>query len=333
MEQTYLDDFGDEEKILDGLDKTELRGTCKQLQPLNPELDSDSNRTENSRVHTQYQFFGDGYLPCGNTVEKLPAGFYRVALTGRNEFYFQPEKMQTDDLIRFPGSVIENIFQDIQSFWDKEELFKQYNFIHRRGILLYGSAGSGKTCLVTLLIKDLIFKGGIVLDGTSVSPTHLQFMVKVLKEIEPTKQVIILLEDIDAYIQNCGEAELLSFLDGEYSKSNILIIATTNYPERLDKRIVARPRRFDRVLKIDMPDDDVRKVYFNTKLQLQADELDKYVKATKDFSFAAMAELVISIKCFDKPFDEAVDTLRKILITKKSSDEYDATTVGFNKKC
>jgi len=40
-----------------------------------------------------------------------------------------------------------------------------------------------------------------------------------------------------------------------------LNIASTNYPEKLDRRIISRPRRFDRILRIDAPDARVREAY------------------------------------------------------------------------
>jgi SpoVK/Ycf46/Vps4 family AAA+-type ATPase len=140
------------------------------------------------------------------------------------------------------------------------------------------------------------------------------------------------MEDLDAYIRNYGEESVLSFLDGENSCNNILTIASTNYPEKLDRRIVARPRRFDRVIKIYPPTDDMRRMYFYKKLNIENEELEKYVTATKDFSFASLSELVISVKCFDKDFDETIQTLKDLSSKKSSSEEYYNAKAGFEKE-
>ena len=42
----------------------------------------------------------------------------------------------------------------------------------------------------------------------------------------------------------------------------------TNYPEKLDKRVKSRPRRFDRVVKINNPNKEMRKKFFEIKLIL-----------------------------------------------------------------
>ena len=51
-------------------------------------------------------------------------------------------------------------------------------------------------------------------------------------------------------------------------------LATTNYPEKLDRRIISRPRRFDRILRIDAPDARRREAYIAQKVpELTAAEL------------------------------------------------------------
>ncbi len=99
-------------------------------------------------------------------------------------------------------------------------------------------------------------------------------------------------------------------------------------PENLDKRIIARPRRFDQVIKIGMPSPAVRERYFVKKLNLSKKEVADWVKATDNFSFAAMAELVITVKCFEKPFEEAVARIKKLMVAKPTSKEEEAR-MGF----
>ena len=102
----------------------------------------------------------------------------------------------------------------------------------------------------------------------------------------------------------------------------------------MDPRLVARPRRFDRVLRISHPSKEVRKMYFEKKLKIEKDELKKWVNASEGFSFASCAELVISVKCFEKPFEQSVETLKEMADIKISSREYetDEKGVGFGAK-
>jgi SpoVK/Ycf46/Vps4 family AAA+-type ATPase len=146
--------------------------------------------------------------------------------------------------------------------------------------------------------------------------------------LQKDRPIVCLFEDIDAIVNKYGEDELLSLLDGETQIDRVLNIATTNYPEKIDKRIVARPRRFDRRIKIGMPSEKVRQVYFQKKLKIDKSEIDKWVESTDSFSFASCAELVISVKCLGITFDEAVEILRKLMDNKDSSDD-DREMMGF----
>jgi len=139
-------------------------------------------------------------------------------------------------------------------------------------------------------------------------------------------------EDIDAIIEIHGDSELLQWLDGSHQINKVINIATTNYPERLDRRIVSRPRRFDRIIKIEAPAATIREVYLAKKLpDLVAADLAKWVKVTEGLSFAAMAELVISVACLGNSLEETVEVLRSLDDQHPSSREFERTgTMGFS---
>ncbi len=180
------------------------------------------------------------------------------------------------------------------------------------------------------MIKKVIDQNGVVL--LCEHPQLLEMGLLDLRSVEPDRFIVCLFEDIDALIQRFGEKEILAVLDGESQVNKVLNIATTNYPEVLDPRIVARPRRFDKVIRIDWPSKEVRRHYFKHKLKIPTEELDTWVKATNKFSFAACAELVISVKCLDNDFDSAVKNLRKLMQDKPNSKDYDtkeSSGVGF----
>ena len=274
---------------------------------------------------------GKRYLGCGETVDTLEAGYYKINQTDMG-IVFTKEELIVDELIKFPDSVMNVVLNEVEMFWDKGSIYKHYNFLHRRGYLFWGPPGSGKTCLVHLLINDIIDRGGIVVSG-SLSPRILNKALSILREVEPERQLICLFEDMDSIIREHGEDEILSVLDGENQVDKVLNIATTNYPEKLDARIIARPRRFDRVIKIAMPSDKIRREYFTKKLGLKdEDNVEEYVKLSDGFSFASLAELVISTKCFDIPLVDAAEKLEKLKpknAKKQSSESYYETEGAF----
>ncbi len=261
------------------------------------------------------------YKPVSSTTAKLSSGVYSVAVSQYHGIIYQKKNVCVDDLLRFPDSVSDKILEEITTFWGKGKQFLEHGFLHRRGYLLHGPAGSGKTCLVQQIIADIVADDGLVFQCNN-HPAVFNDGLSQFRKVEPHRPVVCLFEDIDAIIEEHGEDEILTLLDGENQIDKVLNIATTNYPEKLDKRLVARPRRFDRVLKIGMPSDAVRKMYFEKKLNVSGDEIEKWVKASDGFSFAACAELVISVCCFEKKFEDAVSTLTEMMNANISSRDY-----------
>lgn len=278
---------------------------------------------------TQWSEAGNNiFIGVGRTQKKLPSGVFDINMDGEGRMFFSKKSLSVDDLLDFPDSKAAKILAEMGDFWSKGEKFKEYGFLHRRGYLLYGPAGGGKTCIVQQVIKQIVEKSGTVFICSN--PDIFSMGLGVVREIEPDRQIVCIFEDIDAIIKEHGEESLLSLLDGENQINKVLNLATTNYPEDLDRRIIARPRRFDRVIRVGMPEKRVRSLYFFKKLKIEKAELDKWVEATDGFSFASMAELVISVKCLGRSFEESVEILRDLMETKKSSDEDKTSKPGFH---
>jgi SpoVK/Ycf46/Vps4 family AAA+-type ATPase len=154
-------------------------------------------------------------------------------------------------------------------------------------------------------------------------PYYFVRAVEKFRQVEPHRPIVCVFEDIDAIIERYGDSELLQWLDGNHQVNKTVNIATTNYPEKLDPRIVARPRRFDRVLRIESPDARLREAYFARKLPEQpAEERQAWVAASEGLSFAALAELVISVYCLENDLEETVRRLRKQDQNTATSEEY-----------
>jgi pentatricopeptide repeat protein len=271
------------------------------------------------------------YKPVSSTFPKLSSGVYSINVSQYHGLIYQKKDIKVDNLLRFPDSVSGKILAEITTFWGKGDKFLEHGFLHRRGYLLHGPAGSGKTCLVHQIIADIIENNGLVFQCTN-HPSVFNDGLSHFRKVEPNRPIVCLFEDIDAIIEEHGEDEILTLLDGENQIDKVLNIATTNYPEKLDKRLVARPRRFDRVLEIGMPSDIVRAMYFQKKLNLTNvtdEEIARWVAASEGFSFAACAELVISVCCFEKKFEDAVETLKEMMSANIHSRTYNKERPGF----
>ena len=189
----------------------------------------------------------DNYKSISTTHKILPNGVYTITIDQRDDKpVFVRKRMVHDELIPLLG-LPSMISKEMDEFWGKEKDFTKLGFLHRRGYLLYGSHGSGKSSLIHQII-DSLDKGIVFYCG---NPKHFNLGLETFRIVEPKRKIVCVFEDIDAIIKIYGESDLLSLLDGENQVSGVINLATTNYPELLDKRIVGRPRRFDRVYKIE----------------------------------------------------------------------------------
>ena len=237
---------------------------------------------------------------------------------------FFKKDVATDEPVMNLGSLPSQIIGEVKDFWTRHQAFKDNGFLHRRGFMLYGKQGTGKSSIVQQVMADTVKSGGVVfLCG---NPYFFSAGLKVFRQVEPDRQVVCVFEDIDAIIKKYGEDEILAILDGANQIDRVLNIATTNYPELLDKRIVSRPRRFDRVYKIGEPDDSIRTKYLKHKLP-KSENLKKWVEKTKGLSFAGMTEAIISVLCLGNGMDESIEILRGLENGHPSSEDFGS--IGF----
>lgn len=272
--------------------------------------------------HLQWTIAGPGiYQTCGRTIPRLPAGAYTCSVDMAGSAVFQVRNLQLDELIDFPDSLPAKILEEIERFWGMGDRFAKYGFLHRRGYLFYGKQGSGKSSLIHQII-DRVVRAGYVAFFCHHPATFVRG-VEVFRQAEPGRPIVCIFEDIDAIIGHYGDSELLQWLDGNDQVNKAVNLASTNYPEKLDRRIVSRPRRFDRILRIDPPDDRLRSEYLTRKLPDQSAEVRRrWVELTQGLTFAALAELVISVCCLENDLEETVGLLKELDALTPSSNEF-----------
>jgi SpoVK/Ycf46/Vps4 family AAA+-type ATPase len=274
------------------------------------EMEVDKDR---GMVPKLWSVYGDTFSPCEKATKELPAGHYSIRVSNERGIFFAKKEIASDELMILPDTASDDVIASIESFWTKKEQYRAFKFLWKRGILLYGPPGSGKTCTVQIVANKIVEKGGLAI---YVSNPQLTIQgLDLLRYIEPDRPVVVILEDIDAIIEKFGESDLLSLLDGEFQVDNAVFLATTNYPEELDDRIKNRPSRFDIVRKIGMPSEAARKMYLtakNPRIKDNEEELARWVKDTNEFSIAHMKELIISIECLELPYAECIERLEKM---------------------
>jgi SpoVK/Ycf46/Vps4 family AAA+-type ATPase len=237
--------------------------------------------------------------------------------------------IEIDDLLKLPDDSVSTLLEEFKLFWTRKKEFKKRGFTFKRGMLMWGPPGSGKTSgiwqMTEAIVKD---NDGIVIFANEPSLTAA--CVAAARNIEPKRPMICVFEDIDAMVENNGEAGYLSLLDGETAVSNVVYVATTNYPERLDRRFVDRPSRFDTIMYVGMPSEAARRMYFKIKEpELDDETLERWVRKTDQYSVAHLREVIIAIKCLGQNESDVFARLNKMRDEVLKADDYKRGKVGF----
>lgn len=276
----------------------------------------------------QWLVDGDRFVPITRTVPELPSGDYNIRYDRQYDKHVLVKRMPiTEELMKLPMKEFDEVLDDINSFWLGRSEYDDYGFVYKRGILLYGPPGCGKSSLISLMTKALVEQqGGIVLN-ISTSDDILAFdeIMKGIREIEPNRRVIAVMEDIDNFVaekreQNELASKLLNILDGKMQFDNIVIIATTNYPEDLEERISNRPSRFDLRREIGPPKMRAREFYIRAKLKqkdLKKFDMEKWLADTSGFTIDHLKELVCLVYVHKRPYAAALAEVKGMIKTPK----------------
>jgi len=138
------------------------------------------------------------------------------------------------------------MLEDIEAFKKAQPWYQERGIPYRRGYLLYGSPGNGKSSLVTALASELGM--GICFLSLSSSGLNDQGLVSLFSEIPPG--CLVLIEDIDCAFDKREQEDYITFsgllnaLDGIVATEGRIVFMTTNYREKLDEALI-RPGRCD----------------------------------------------------------------------------------------
>lgn len=219
----------------------------------------------------------------------------------KNKELYAAIKSATFENLILPERLKQDIQADFSRFFAAREIYAQHGIPWKRGALFIGPPGNGKTHTVKALINQLKQPCLYVKSFKASYGTEQECMRRVFERARRTTPCLVVLEDIDSMIDAQNRSFFLNELDGFSANTGVVVLATTNHPEKLDTAILDRPSRFDRKYHFALPAAMERASYlaaWNRNLQLElrssgatAAEL---VRLTEGFSFAYLKELMLS---------------------------------------
>lgn len=173
------------------------------------------------------------------------------------------------------------------------QLYERLGVPQRRGVLLWGEPGNGKTSLIRAIGARLPEVSGILLRaGAEFDTDSLTEILSVWKQHAPA---ILVIEDLSYVLERVNVSTFLNLLDGVDRKTRgaLMLIASTNHPDLLDPALSNRPGRFDVTIELPSPGEPARREYFRTRLlEIGLSTIDRLVEESRGFSFAHLEEIV-----------------------------------------
>ena len=213
-----------------------------------------NNVMSSSYVDIMYGITVDDILACLQAIDAYVVNKnvskFTLFTNGGSGLKVQSIELSTVKSTWLPNQLTDMLTAQINTFFaDNGAFYRQHNIPYRRGILLYGKPGNGKTSF----IRHLVDKLEVPLISWQVSEyTDSDNMAQVMSMVWERAPVVLVIEDLDS-IPLHSRSTFLNSLDGLGAHEGVFIIGTTNYPDRVDPGLKHRAGRFDQTYEFTGP--------------------------------------------------------------------------------
>lgn len=212
-------------------------------------------------LYSQRHIFEELFTEAHRLAEQFTDGKTIVYTSRGTEWqrFGEPRRKRPLESVILDKGIKERIVEDVKDFLASGTWYFDRGIPYRRGYLLHGPPGSGKSSFIQALAGHLDYNIAILnLSERGLTDDRLNHLLTIIP-----KGTLVLLEDVDAAFSNRrvqSDADgyhganvtfsgLLNALDGVASAEERILFLTTNYVDRLDEALV-RPGRVDMTVRL-----------------------------------------------------------------------------------
>jgi hypothetical protein len=208
--------------------------------------------------------------------------------------------IEREDIVLADG-VLERVERHTIGFSEHRDQLLAAGRHLRRGLLLHGRPGTGKTLSAMYLAGRMRDRTVILLTGreTGLIPRACAMARLLQPSMVILEDVDLIAEERDRQQPGCTPLlfELLNEMDGLGSDADVIFLLTSNRPDLLEPALTARPGRVDLAVEVPLPDAGCRRRLIELyghglALQLDDEGLERLVQRTEGVSPAFIRELL-----------------------------------------
>src|SRR5581483_6657892 len=151
------------------------------------DTDDDKKKKEKPTFGEVCQWSTDGkiFTPSKTTLPALIPGAYEIGMSQQIGLYFEKYPVKTEQLLKFPETTCDLVIDEVRKFWGAEtkSRFNKYKLPYKRGILLWGPPGGGKSSVIQFIMRDIVNMGGVVINFSN--PDVFMMGMRTLRQIQP----------------------------------------------------------------------------------------------------------------------------------------------------
>jgi hypothetical protein len=220
-----------------------------------------------------------------------------LSLTATGAVTFPAVPVIARDAVVLPEGTLERLERHAMGIAEHAARLRAAGRHLKRGVLLHGPPGTGKTLTVNYLLTAMEGRTTVILTGQALHLIEQAFAIA--RDLTPAT---VVLEDVDLVAEERTMPgvhgplfELLNQLEGLAEDADLLVLLTTNRPDRIEPALAARPGRVDLALELPLPDDDGRRRLLHLyaqQIRLDPEAERELVKRSEGVTGALIRELM-----------------------------------------